>query len=638
MQADTVHVLPSEQDRPVPNMIGIEIPASFKESIRQGTRTHTGKPGPDYWQQQSDYEIDVKILPEEKKLVGSSTITYYNNSPDTLQQIFIELTQNVHKAGVVRNEPAEITGGINLQTFHFEGNAMQEIRRRGQPGYLVNGTLMLVLPPEPVMPGETVTMQAEWDFTIPRRGAGGRMGYSEDNLIFIAYWYPKVRMYDDVFGWFTDPFLGNAEFYNEFGNYNVDITVPEQWIVAGTGDLTNAGQVLRPPILQRLKKAHNSDEVLTVVSRDDFGKVTQSGTNGTLTWNFSAEDVNDFAFSLTRESIWDATHTPVGDRDGDGTVDYAHINAFYRPAATLWEKAARYEQHSIRFLSEFTGLSYPWPHMTAVEGGGIIGGGMEFPMMTLTGAYQGREPASLYAVIAHELAHMWVPMQVATNERWYAWIDEGTTTFNENQAKKAFYPDRPDPDLNDFESYLNITDTDMEGPIMRRSDFHYTGGAYGVASYPKPASVLVALRGLLGEQTFMDAYRTFMERWQYKHPYPWDFFNTFEDVSGRELDWFWRSWYYETWTLDQGVERVTETGDGTRIVIRDYGQVPMPAVVRITLASGKTLQRTISVETWLRGATKATLQVKPGVKVTRVAVDPAHKYPDTDRSNNVWER
>lgn len=638
MQSNADQSLPSNLDRPVPNSISGEIPNSFYNAVENNTRTFSGKPGPEYWQQQSDYEIDVEILPEKKKLIGSSTITYYNNSPDTLKQIYLELSQNLHKAGVPRSGNAEITGGVNLHSFSYDGQALQPIQRQNHSGYYINGTMMAVIPDEPLLPGSSVQMQSEWDFTIPQQGADGRMGYDSDDLIYIAYWYPKVRMYDDVIGWFTDLFLGNAEFYNEFGNFNVDITAPEQWIIAATGELTNAQDVLQDSIYQRLQQAYRSDSTMNVVSEDDFGNVTTTEKDGTLTWNFTAADVNDFAFSVTKESIWDATRTPVGDRNGDGNGDYAKINSFYRSSALLWQQEARYAQHSIKFLSEFTGLSYPWPHMTSVEGGGIIGGGMEFPMMTLMGSYQGRSPMSLYAVTAHELAHMWVPMQVASNERRYAWMDEGTTTFNENQAKKAFYPNNPNPDLTDFRSYLGITFTDLEGEIMRRSDYHYSGAAYSVASYPKLASVLVALRGLLGEETFMKAYHTFMERWQFKHPYPWDLFNTFEDVSGRELDWFWRSWYYETWTLDQAVAEVTEVENGTRIVIQDYGQIPMPAEVEITLANGDIITRIIDVETWLKGATSVIFNIDTNSAVTKVRIDPEHKFPDTDRSNNVWKQ
>src|SRR5699024_9837472 len=561
-----------------------------------------------------------------------------NNSPDTLNQLFLELTQNLHKKGVVRNESTEVTGGINLRNVSTGDTELDIMRSSRAPqGYYEDGTLMIVRPAKSIAPGETVEISIDWDFKVPQRGAGGRMGYNKDNLFYIGYWYPKMRVYDDVNGWATDPFQGNAEFYHGFGDYNVDITVPEQWMVASTGRLTNPKNILQDEIYQRLQKGHSSDEVVPVVTKEDFGAVTKSTEDGTVTWNFKADKVRDFAFSVTRESKWDATRTQIGDRDGDGKDDYVAINAIYRSTAPLWTDGAAFTAHAISFFSDLTGLNYPWPHMTSVEGGGIIGGGMEYPMITLIGAYNGRPAQSLYAVVAHELSHMWVPMQISNNERRYAWMDEGTTTFNESQAKKAKYPGGSF-EQDDFQSYLNITGSGLEGPIMRWSDYHYNGFAYGVATYPKAGSMLLALRGLLGEQTFQKAYETYLERWRYKHPYPWDLFNTFEDISGRDLDWFWRSWYYETWILDQAVGSVNSTENGSTIVIEDHGQVAMPATVEITLDDGTTLTRNIPVDTWLRGATKTVLTLDNDRKVSKVVIDPDHTFPDADRTNNSWER
>lgn len=627
-----------ELDRQVPNSIEEEIPNAFYEAASNGTRTFSGKPGNTYWQQRASYDMKAELNPAKKIITGKSTITYYNNSPDTLGQLFLELTQNAHKKGVLRNESAEVTGGVTLSSVVCEGDSLDIIQQFGQTGYVVDGTIMAILPPQPVLPGDSVELDVAWSFKVPQRGAGGRMGYSKDNLFFIAYWYPQMRVYDDVIGWFTDPFLINAEFYHGFADYDVEITVPEQWLVASTGRLTNGKDILAPTIYNRLTKAHNSDEVMNVVSESDFGNVTKPTGDRTVTWHFKAENIRDFAFSVTKESLWDAARSPVGDLDDDGQTDYAGIDAFYRSTAPLWKDAAKYARHSVEFLSDYTDLNYPWPHMTAVEGGGIIGGGMEFPMMTLIGSYAGQPTESLYAVIAHEIAHMWVPMQVNTNERRYSWIDEGTTTFNESGAKLDYYPEGPDYEIQDFQSYLQIAGSDFEGEIMRWSDYHYNSFAYGVASYSKPASLLVTLRGLLGKDIFKEAYQIFLANWQYKHPYPWDLFNTFEDVSGRDLDWFWRSWYYETWTLDQAVADVTKSNESTRIIIQDLGQTPMPAHVAITFDNGRTIYRTIGVDTWLNGATTAILVIDEQSNVNKVEIDPEFLFPDADRSNNVWEK
>lgn len=631
-----VHPKPSELNRPVPYPINGEVPPAFQQAIENETRTATGQPGKNYWTQTTDYDINATLIPEDTLLKGSMTIHYHNNSPDTLQQLFLELTQNVHKEGVVRNRPAEITGGIQLQKVRIGNTDLGKMQTpRDTQGHFERGTLMIVRPPEAVMPGETAELNIEWKFKVPQQGAGGRMGHSKDNLFYLGYWYPRMRVYDDVNGWATDAFRGNSEFYHGFGNYEVSITVPEQWMVASTGTLTNPGEVLRDDVFQRLKKGHQSDEVVHVVTEEDFGNITQTADDGMLSWKFKAENVTDIAFSATKESVWDATRTNVGDRDGDGKDDYVNINAIYRNSAPLWTNGADFTAHAISFLSNLTGLPYPWPHMTSVEGAGIIGGGMEYPMMTLIGAYNGRPERSLYGVVAHELSHMWVPMQISSNERRHAWMDEGMTTYNEAQAKSEKYPDI-DFEQNDFDRYLNIVNTGLEGPIMRWSDYHYNGSSYLVATYPKPGSIFVTLRNMVGQDTFRKAYQTYLERWRYKNPYPWDLFNTFEEVIGRDLSWFWRSWFFETWELDQAVASVNSTDKGSTIVIEDRGQIPMPATVEITLADGNTLTRKIRVDTWLQGATKTELQVEG--KVQEVMIDPDYKYPDANRTNNNWKQ
>lgn len=262
-------------------------------------------------------------------------------------------------------------------------------------------------------------------------------------------------------------------------------------------------------------------------------------------------------------------------------------------------------------------------------------------MMTLIGDYNERGDSALYYVVAHELAHMWVPMMLSTNERRYAWFDEGTTTFNENNARMEFYPGR-NHFLGDQDTYVQVARAGQEGPIMTWSDFHRPGPAYGVASYSKPASVLHALTGVLGEETFERAYREYFDRWVWKHPYPWDMFNTFEDVAGRDLDWFWRAWYYESaqdgeWLLDQAVAGVERLPSGqTRITIGDEGWVPMPVLLRITRQDGAVLEERIPVDRWLQGAATATITVPAGAPVTRVEIDPDRYFPDADRRDNVW--
>ena len=631
---------PAVAERPVP--YPITYPAGYAQALAAGTRTRSGEPGARYWQQRVDYDMSARLDTDLKTLTGDAAITYHNNAPGALPVLVVNLAQNYHAEGVERVRPVEeVTGGITIESVSVGGQELGPTTSNRQPGYLVEGTMMYVVLPQPVESGSTATLDIGWRFTIPQAGASARMGWEEGQLFYIAYWFPQMAVFDDVVGWHAEPFRGNAEFYSDFGTYEVTIDAPAGWLVMSTGELQNPEEVLAPDVIERIERAESSDDAVRVVGFDGADEATRPGTNGRLQWRFRAEDVRDAAFSVMREYAWDAARTPVGDRDGDGATDYSRVDAFWRQHAVHWDDAWRYAQHSIDFFSRYTGIEYPWSHMSVIEGGGIIGGGMEFPMMTLIGDYNQAGDSALYNVVAHELAHMWSPMILSSNERRYAWFDEGTTSFNENNARTEFFPGS-NPYAGEMGGYLQVVRAEMEGPIMRWSDFHYPGPQYGTASYSKPATVLHALRGVLGEETFNRAWKEYYDRWAFKHPYPWDMFNTIEDVAGRDLDWFWRAWYYESvedgrWFLDQAIEDVTRADDGAATIeVRDLGWVPMPVHLTITRAGGETLTRTVPVDRWLAGHTRATVTVPAGPRVTRVEIDADANFPDIDRANNVW--
>jgi hypothetical protein len=629
----------SESERPIP--YPIEVPDAYLQAVENGTRTSSGQPGENYWQNYATYDLSAEIDPESHTLYGESRVEYINNSPNDLEVIVVELAQNLHKEGTPKKEMTEITGGSDLSRVHVNGQDFEPITMfqrwtQNASGYILEGTRLYIFPDGVLESGQSMNFEFEWSFEIPQEGASGRMGRSRDNLYFIAYWYPQIAVYDDVYGWMDDPFVGNAEFYHGFADYELSVTMPKEWLVMGTGEFLNPGETLSQRTLERYNQAGNSDEPITIADFNELSDATIQTDDDMLTWRFSSKQIRDVAFSATLESRWDGTRTAVGDLNGDGETDYSRINTFFREEAPLWKEQATYAQHSIQFLSDYTTLPYPWPHMTSVEGADIIGGGMEFPMMTVMGDYNNAGAVRLYGVTAHELAHMWFPMILSTNERRYTWIDEGYTTFHTNEANKDFYGDRFDN--NDiFGGYLQIAGSDLEGEMMRWSDFHYPGPAYGVASYPKPASVLAALRGVLGNELFLEAHHELIERWKYKHPYPWDIFRTFEDVSGRDLSWFWRAWYYETWTLDQSVANVTSLGNQHTITIEDKGDVPMPVLLEITLSNGDVRQERIEVNHWLDGYRTKEITIESDSEITRVEIDPQNHFPDVNPSNNVWK-
>jgi hypothetical protein len=626
--------IPDVPLRPLPAPITPSLP--FLAAVEEGTRTMVGEPGETYWQQDARYQLTARLLPERRRLEGSGRFVYYNNSPYRLPELRMEIAQNLHAPGVVRVEPAQVTGGVSLARVRVNGRALREGGTTGAR-YLVDGTQLILMPDRPVAPGDSAVVEMDWSFSVPQAGAGARMGYDGDDLFFLAYWYPIFSVFDDVTGWFTEPFRGRAEFYAGFADYELTVEAPEGWLVFATGAHENPRQTLAPNVFARLLDARMSDEPLVVVGPEHFeDALTQPSPRRPLSWQFSSTRVRDVAFGAVRRSVWEAARAQVGDVTGDGRPDYTVVNTVYRPEAFRWRQVTAFQQHSLSFLSSYLGMPYPWPHMTAIEGAGIIRGGMEYPMMTLMGDYTERGDSALYYVTVHELAHMWVPMIVGTNERFHTWLDEGMTTFNENEARHDFFPG-VDHYAEDRELYLNVARADMEGEIMRRSDFHYDQLSFVVASYMKPATVMVALRSLIGEDTFNQAYREFLQTWAYAHPQPWDFFHAFERASGRDLSWFWYTWYHTTWTLDQAVADVTVDGRNTVIRIEDRGLAPMPARVVITLENGEQLFREVPVENWLAGAREASITVTTRSPVVRVEIDPENHFPDIDRENNVWE-
>ncbi len=621
--------------RPVPGPV--VPPLFFRRALQDGTRSPDGSPGPAYWENHALYDIDAELNPEAARVSGHETIRYANNSPDTLPVLVLDLYMNLHQSGTIRDEPQEVTGGVELDSVVVDGATVEE-RPLNQPSsYGVDATRLIIRPARPVPPGATTTLELSWGEDWPE-SSSGRVGHS-DGVYFVGYWYPQVAVYDDLHGWDAPPYLGTAEFYDDYADYDVRITVPDGWTMVGTGELQNPEEVLSQQTRRRLDAAQAADTVVHVATAADRDAhaVTAHPAGGKLTYHFVADTVRDFAFTASDVQLWDGTSANVPGRPGEGAADRVLINSFWRPdVAPLWAGQAMDAKRAIEHHSRYTGFAYPWPHMTSVEGGGIIGGGMEFPMMTLIGAYRGAGPDDLNGVTAHELGHMWIPMIVGANENRYAWMDEGSTDFIENQEEVGDSV-VGDAVFGERRAYLQVARADLEAPLMTPGDDYPPGPAYGTAAYTKPATVLVTLRGLLGDDTFRSAYQAFIREWAFKHPTPWDFFNTFERFAGRDLDWFWNSFYFETWTLDQAVGGVSSRNGQPVVTIRDEGFVPMPAWVRIETTRGGTLEREVPVTTWLHGATEAEIVLPASVgEVTRVEIDPRDLFPDIDRSNNVW--
>lgn len=606
----------SNAERPVP--YPVLLPAPFADAVEAGTRTESGEPGPNYWVNTAEYDFDAVVSPSTKMLRGTGQIRYVNASPDTLTRLYVHLRQNIYAEGAVRNTALQVTGGMHLSELLLDGRPLVETRRG--VGYSIENTVMEIRPPSPIGPGDDVVLGMAWSFEIRSEGRAPREG-TDGEVFYLGYWYPQMAVYDDVQGWDVDPFRQWAEFYMDHADYDVRITVPEGWLVTATGELQNTEDVLAPFVRERLVRAAESHEPIAVVAAGERKAATVASGSGTLTWHFRAERVRDFAFGTSDQYVWDATYA----RTGEGR---SMIHAFYRPGTASWERAAEFGQYAVEFLSDLI-IPYPYPHMTSVEG--VVGGGMEYPMITIMGG--NRTPRSLFGVTVHEISHMWFPMIVGSQETDFSWMDEGLTTFNTREAADAFWPEEEPWQPNT--GYFSLAGSGEEIEVMRHGDLFSSVRTLVTASYDKTGRILHALRGLVGEDDFRRAYRTYAERWAFKHPYPYDFFNTFEDVLGRELDWFWQPLFFETWTLDQAIARV-DVGANT-VTIDDRGLVPMPVLLRATYDDGRTEEVRIPVEEWLDGSRSHTAQLPEGA-VQRVEIDPDGYLPDVERTNNVWTR
>jgi len=633
---------PAEAAAPRYAVEPVPVPSAFRAAVERGTRTLDGRPGPRYWQQRVSYRIDAELDPRTARVQGQGELIYRNHSPDTLGVLVFRLYQNLFSEGVQRTRSVPITGGITIERVAVGGREAARVGggRRAPAGgaaYQIIETLMYVRLPTALLPGDSVHVEMAWHFTVPPEGAP-RTGHIDHVVYNVAQWYPQVAVYDDVEGWHTWPYLGNGEFYLEYGDFDVSLTLPEGWLVAATGELQNPDEVLTPRIRDRLRVAMESDTVVHVVTPEDFGpgNATQQAPGGQLTWRFVGRDVRDFAWAASNRYVWDVTRATIPAADGGGTRTIP-VHALYRPEATTWRQAAEYTRHALEFFSE-RWHSYIYPQMTSVEG---PIGGMEYPMIVFVRDFGAAR--TLYSVIAHETAHEWWPMMVGNKEPSFAWQDEGLATYIENLASADYFDETvPEAFEGNLEQYLTIAGQDDETPIMRHADLYPSYQAFATAAYSKTAVLLRALGGVIGEDVVNQALREYADRWLLKHPYALDFFNTVESVAGRDLDWFWHPWWYETAVLDQAIVAVgvESVGGGERVAvtIEDQGEAPMPVDLVLTTEAGEVRRVVVPVDVWLAGARRHTEVVEVPGRVTRVAIDPDRTFPDVDRSDNVWER
>jgi hypothetical protein len=623
---------------PRPLVRPLQLPPEYQQAVSRGTRTATGQPGPRYWQQGVRYAIDAELNPQTRELRGRERVVYRNNSPDSLRAVVLNLYQNLFRATGVGEGARDL--GLNLQRVAAQGQTLpliteaqlEDARRSGRqpPGYSVQGTLGRVYLPRTLASGDSAVFEFEWSFRVPPAGAP-RTGYEDalgGRVFQVAQWYPQIATYDDVAGLDITPYTGQGEFYLEYGDFDYSVTLPAGWIIGGTGTLRNPEQVLTPQVRERLARALQTDSVVNVVTRANVGQATLAGTNGQVTWRFSAQNVRDVAFATSNRYLWDATRAAVP-AQGGGTRNVA-IHTLYRAGAPNWESSARYARHSIGFFSRQI-IPYIYPHMTVSEGPVY---GMEYPMLNFVGRPPGEELA-LYEVVAHEIGHEWFPMMVGQDEAAFAWMDEGFTTFHEALAVNDYFP-RADHFAQPRNVYLSFAGRKQEVPLMRSAD-QMDDNTMGIAAYYKPGTLLRSLRGVMGDEAFDRGMREYASAWLLKHPYPWDWFSHMERAAGQDLDWFFQPWWFTTATMDLAVGGVTQSAGQVSVTVRDLGQAPAPAIVVVTTRDGRTVSQTITPAQWLNPNRRAvTITIPVQSQAVRVEIDPQQVFPDVNRRNNVW--
>ncbi len=601
-------------------------------------RTVSGDRGPAYWQQRADYSIEVVLDPVAKTLKGKARLRYVNASPEPLAHLWLHLEQNLfaEESLGAKAFPGDARYGNTKGTLGGSALASVKIAGRAAPFRIYDTLAKVQLPAVLAAGGGTVELEIAWTVRLPEDGSD-RMGYEDvakGTIFQTAQWFPAVVKFDDVRGWNTLPYLGPGEFYTDFGDYDVAITVPRNHLVAATGVLQNPEEALTPAQITRLASAAKSRRTSFIVTREEAGtRAARPAGDGPVVWRFKAANCRTFAFASSAAFLWDAAST-------EGVL----CQSFYpEEALPVWNRST----DDLCFSLEHYGAKwhpYPYPVATNVNG---VTGGMEYPMIVFCSERQDEE--ELWLVTTHEIGHAWFPMLVNTDERRHAWMDEGFNTFMNWYATLARFPGRQDA-----QQFKGLLPGWFDGPKFLR---HLTAAdrvasdtppdrmpsrLVGLTQYAKPAVGLVLLREeILGPERFDAAFRRYIERWRFASPQPADFFRTMEDAAGADLAWFWRGWFLETGYLDHALEAggSVQEADGSGafgIEVTHRGTLVMPAVVRFSFSDGTESTRTIPIEAFAADRSPSVdVPLRPGVRVVKVVVDPDGRFPDVDRSNNA---
>ena len=548
----------------------LRIPKNIKPAYEKGTRSFDGKPGENYWINKSDYKIVADLNPVSKIINGSAEITYHNNSPDSLKQVVIRLYHNITKPNAKRDfllSEKALTEGVIIKNLFVDG---AEIDLNDRSKANVTGTNLIITLDNKIKPESSINLSIDWNVTIPPVPSV-RYGSYDSTTMFIAYWYPQISVYDDIDGWDKLDYSGTLEMYNDFNNYDVTLNVPCGFHIWATGVWQNPEQILNDKYLSLYKKAWESDDVVRIIQKKDLDeKKIYKNYNKTNSFRFVAENVPDFAFGISDHYLWDASSFVVDNKTGKRV----YCTAAYRESSKDFVDNTYYAKETLKYFSfEMPGVPYPFPSATVFNGGG----GMEFPMIVNNGSSETK--AGTVHLTSHELCHQYLPFYMGTNERKYPFMDEGWAVmlpydFQERTAEGY------NPRVRYVEAYENFAGNEYDLPLMVPSPT-ISWRSYRIAAYNKPAIAYDNLRNLLGDELFLKALKEYIYRWNGKHPIPTDFFNTFNDVTNTNLNWFWKSWFYEFSYPDLALENARMENDNLIVTINNNGKLALPVKLQI---------------------------------------------------------
>lgn len=602
------------------------INTNVQHAILKGTRTLTGKAGKMYWQNTANYDIQINFDPQTQLLEGKEIISYLNNSQDTLQQMIIRLYPDLYKKGIFRlNEVAEkdLTNGVQIDALKIGEERIQNFNDPKKAFH--NNTNLIIKPAQNILPHSKVELQISWHYYV-NTGSQERTGMIDSNTYFIAYFFPRVAVYDDIDEWDTWSYNGKQEFYNDFGNFNVAITVPKNYVVWATGNRLNANDNFHQNILEKIKTASISTNIIHVIDSLDYKKKEVLKNNASGIWKFSASNITDFVFALSDHYLWDASSVLVDSSSGRRSLAEAAYNKIHKDYFDVADQAYQ----SVYYMSHFY-PKYPFPfdHITVFDGTDQ----MEYPMMINDNPTQSRKDA--VQLTSHEIFHSYFPFFMGTNETQYAWMDEGWATIGESViSPKMGEPE--DEGIFSKTRYEQISGTNKEVPLITNTKL-YQDAAYLSNSYGKAGICYFVLQDLLGDNLYFKALHQYMNDWNGKHPVPYDFFYSFNNASGKNLDWFWEKWFFGWEYPDLSITKVEKAGSNFKIKIENKGGLPLPVYLNIFYKNGKKSTQKFTAEVWKDGNKDKDFIINiPFSTISKIQLGNEF-IPDKFKENNTWK-